>query len=213
MRKSTLSKEEKKAKKAAYDKVRREKDLENHNYIRRERYKNSTEESRKRERDRIRLYCKKNQKKRSVYRSEYDKRNAASVAKVKKAWRQANKEKIHLYGKKYRDENKFKIKSYITSRKSKMKASKEDILKIAEWEAGWRDLNTCVCTFCLKEITPSKVDIDHFFPLFSGGKHGLNNLSISCQNCNRSKSKKDPFSFIRDMVYSDFEANPPISAN
>jgi hypothetical protein len=53
-----------------------------------------------------------------------------------------------------------------------------------------RDLSTC--QYCGRKLKESEVRIDHVNPYSSGGMTEINNLVVSCENCNRLKSNKTP---------------------
>jgi len=45
--------------------------------------------------------------------------------------------------------------------------------------------NTCI--YCLKEVAPGSLEIDHVVPLSRGGTNFPDNLVLSCRSCNSSK--------------------------
>lgn len=44
------------------------------------------------------------------------------------------------------------------------------------------------CAFC--GTTLRNYHMDHIMPLAKGGKHGIENIQILCENCNRKKEQK-----------------------
>lgn len=44
------------------------------------------------------------------------------------------------------------------------------------------------CCYCDKLITPKKMTWEHKTPLCFGGKNNLDNLKLSCSDCNRDKN-------------------------
>ncbi len=45
-----------------------------------------------------------------------------------------------------------------------------------------------VCQYCRREVSPSKMTIDHLYPREFGGVSITNNLGPACANCNREKA-------------------------
>ena len=68
-------------------------------------------------------------------------------------------------------------------------------------EAGANKL----CEYCLSplEFSPDPFSIEHIFPLFLGGTNDLENLALSCQGCNGSKSiKTEAFDLVSQTISS-----------
>lgn len=173
-------------------------------------YHEMTEEQRADYLAKKRKYSKENRVKKTAYRNKYNKENRQRVRCVQNEWHHKNKDKISkrrrarlLSDEKYRES----IRDKSRRRRSWEKAPKEDVLEILKWENKWRAAGMAFCVFCEKKITCSEATVDHFYPLSLGGRHHLSNLSISCRSCNSKKSKKDPFLFIREFVFSDFESS------
>lgn len=55
-----------------------------------------------------------------------------------------------------------------------------------------------ICRYCGARCS-EKYEIDHFYPICSGGKHEIENLVICCPSCNRSKHSKDPFVYLKGI--------------
>lgn len=51
----------------------------------------------------------------------------------------------------------------------------------------WETTQPKICTYCNK-MCKTDYQIDHIEPLSKGGKHSIDNLTISCPTCNQSKS-------------------------
>jgi 5-methylcytosine-specific restriction endonuclease McrA len=160
------------------------------NAKRRERYKNLSVEEKALVREKVKAYCRKEQKKRSKTRAEYDRKNRLKVNAVKRAWASKNRS---IKG------------SCLEKRESAvLENSKEELQKIVEWELSKRELLFNKCVYCQQEFPAKIMHVDHFFPISKGGKHSVENLVISCPSCNCSKGAKDPFEFIRKLVFLDF---------
>jgi len=63
-----------------------------------------------------------------------------------------------------------------------------------------------ICTYCPKEIKDDSYEIDHINPVANKGVDGYKNLTLSCRNCNRTKSDVSVKKFfgkkIRRNAYS-----------
>lgn len=44
-----------------------------------------------------------------------------------------------------------------------------------------------ICYICFKQITPLEMSMDHFKPVFLGGKANITNLMCCCEPCNQKK--------------------------
>lgn len=61
---------------------------------------------------------------------------------------------------------------------------------IADWFRNWRALRRVKCYWCKHPVSPSVCHGDHIIPLAKGGAHTIENLCISCGDCNRHKHDK-----------------------
>lgn len=55
------------------------------------------------------------------------------------------------------------------------------------------------CAYCNKPVNKSTVQLDHFIPVHNGGTFIYKNILPACQECNQSKSKKSPTTFIKSL--------------
>ena len=76
-------------------------------------------------------------------------------------------------------------------RAQKLSATIGDPKVIAEWEKGWRTAKSVTCYWCRVQVAGPLAHMDHVQPLTKGGSHAIDNLCISCQNCNHRKHAKD----------------------
>jgi len=68
-----------------------------------------------------------------------------------------------------------------------------------------------VCAWCGMDIINQPFEIDHIISLTKGGKNTLDNLTISCQNCNRRKSDKHPARFASEIYAMTGHKTPLIA--
>jgi HNH endonuclease len=60
-----------------------------------------------------------------------------------------------------------------------------------------------LCEYCLSplEFSPDPFSIEHILPLSTGGTNDLENLALSCQGCNGSKSVKiEAFDLVSQTI-------------
>lgn len=64
------------------------------------------------------------------------------------------------------------------------------------------------CVYCERFITPASFQLEHPVPLVRGGSLGLDNLALSCDDCNRIKGQLLPLEFkaLRDGLRTFPEA-------
>jgi 5-methylcytosine-specific restriction endonuclease McrA len=56
------------------------------------------------------------------------------------------------------------------------------------------------CEWCGTRVTEDDVEIDHIFPFRIKSSNALDNLAISCPDCNRRKAEKHPAKFAQEQV-------------
>ena len=78
---------------------------------------------------------------------------------------------------------------------SKRRANKKDGNSFAEVKR-WAESQAKICYWCNCDCEDS-YHIDHYEPLSKGGKHIVENLVISCPECNLNKNAKDPYKFAQ----------------
>lgn len=55
------------------------------------------------------------------------------------------------------------------------------------------------CAYCRADLLTAKRHVDHILPLALGGSNGRENLQYLCQQCNQSKSARDPIVYARSI--------------
>ena len=140
-------------------------------------------------------YRKKHPEKISMYGKRYatehpDKiqdRNASNYARRKDdpIFKTENRLRASEYKKKNRD----RYNSHNHKRRAQIKEGES-----AEVVAKWIKAQPKVCYWCHQKCKKD-YQIDHYVPLSKGGLHEINNLRISCPQCNMTKNAKDPYNF------------------
>lgn len=60
------------------------------------------------------------------------------------------------------------------------------------WIKSWKSKQRVRCFWCLKKVESKTCHSDHIIPLKKNGQHSIENLCISCGDCNRRKHDKLP---------------------
>ncbi|MEH7107737.1 HNH endonuclease [Bacillus sp. JJ1764] len=56
------------------------------------------------------------------------------------------------------------------------------------------------CTYCGTELSSNSFQVDHIIPRSVGGKDTIDNLVLSCTNCNNYKADKNFKDFLSKLV-------------
>ncbi len=122
---------------------------------------------RRKNKNKIKEYCKNNKDKKSKYDKEY---------------RKINKDKIKKYSNEYSKTHRHIILNNIHKRRLRIKFTDID----SKWlKKLYEDTNTCeVCNRKMKDKS-----IDHILPLNVGGLHIKSNVRIICLKCNQQRPK------------------------
>ena len=120
------------------------------------------------------------------------------------AWKQINKTKHSAQRRRYSIENKEVSRAYRLAhpeltreinRRCRARRRGLPILNpklIVAWERRWRALETARCYWCLNQFLPTACHVDHIVPVAKGGQHAIENLCVSCSECNWHKHDKLP---------------------
>jgi len=137
-------------------------------------------------------------------KQQYDKdsyqRNIEANKKRSREWQQRNPERAKENGRLYSQTESGK-KARIMGRQNYMnrKNNNSDGTVNKESLAKLLLLQNNKCHHCNKDLdfsTKRAVHLDHYIPLSKGGKHSIDNLVYSCQNCNQVKHAKIPTSLL-----------------
>ena len=91
----------------------------------------------------------------------------------------------------WRRKNPAKANNAAHRRRAKlMSAPIGNSVAIVDWEQGWRSKRFAVCFWCRKRTPISCCHSDHIIAINNGGAHSVENLCISCNNCNCRKGFK-----------------------
>lgn len=130
------------------------------------------------------------QRRKLVQKTFYWKHRERMLAKTR-SWRDKNIERVKANGKAWRARNKNKVRAKDAQKRArKNSASVGDLEKITAWEATWRLKKKVVCYWCKETFSGSVCHSDHIIALVRGGPHCVENLCVSCPQCNFSKHKK-----------------------
>jgi len=111
-------------------------------------------------------------------------------------WRKNNRDKDREASRKWRSSHPTESRLLAKKRRAKIAAATIEIITSADIQKI-RKAQKGKCAICRK-ITP-KGHIDHIKPLARGGEHSKRNLQILCEECNLSKSSKDPIDFMQSL--------------
>lgn len=122
---------------------------------------------------------------------KYYRENKAESLEYQRQYRIVNKAAISARGKLYA-----KRKPEIISRNRNLRHARKkgaiigNTRTIAEWEKSWRKQKSVSCYWCARNTDTKRAQVDHIIALAKGGAHSIENLCISCSNCNQRKSAK-----------------------
>jgi 5-methylcytosine-specific restriction endonuclease McrA len=125
---------------------------------------------------------------------EWREANLDRVLNYSREYYRANKEEMAERHSKWCKDNSLKCRLYVEKRRSLKVGSfsEDDIKEIMKHQRG----RCAYYKICGKSIR-NQYDIDHIIALSKGGSNLRSNLQLLCQNCNRTKSNKDPIVFSR----------------
>lgn len=110
-----------------------------------------------------------------------------------KNWRDANGERHRAVKKIYH-----RLHPEVHDRASKKRRAREagvvigNCNSISSWELRWKKKKSVICYWCQKRFSGNTCQTDHIIPLALGGGHLIENLCISCTQCNQSKHSTHP---------------------
>lgn len=111
---------------------------------------------------------------------------------VAKEWATKNRNLTRLAQKKWRDKNKsynaIRMGKYRVKRRSLERAASINLRQINKWVAIVRSRQVNTCYYCQNSVTLECLHFDHIVPISKGGQHSIENLCVSCKQCNQIKS-------------------------
>lgn len=96
---------------------------------------------------------------------------------------------------------KSKAKTFVKRARSNIKRQKHITgyeLNFNQWLQTVKYFNNR-CAYCGKLLNYNSTHLDHFIPVSNGGTFIYKNILPSCQECNQSKSKKSPHTFLKSI--------------
>lgn len=142
-----------------------------------------------RNRDRRRTYNKERYARLREQIREYDSKRYRSPNNVAK--RLANRRKRKTYNAEYRRKNP-QIGRHAHAKRKALKRGNSvgDPMVILAWAKLQKSRKLLTCFWCLRKRSMRNCHFDHIIPLNKGGSHSIENICISCADCNRSKHDK-----------------------
>lgn len=135
------------------------------------------------------------------YQSEYRSQNREKARATTAAWRAAHLERAKASCAAYYASHPEIWKRVNAKRRAILRgASVGDVKAIEAWEKKWRARSIVKCHWCDKRIKTQLAHIDHVVPLAKLGSHTLDNLCVSCPNCNLRKHDKLPMVWNANLV-------------
>lgn len=186
-----MAKENKIKNKEYYDNYRannRERLLE-YDRNNRERFKNRAKEYYKQNPEKLKARKEKQKTTGKVYRSNPEIKEILAIKN--KQWREKNKEKLLEYNR--NPERKLSVRLRTHERRAKIK---EGNIKTEDLQLLIESSKTCYwCNSKLNKKEKAGFHLDHYVALSKGGTHTIDNIVISCPDCNLRKNAKDPYEF------------------
>lgn len=107
-------------------------------------------------------------------------------------WRNQNIEKARASERRWRKSDAGKVWTQIRdhSRRAAKLQVTHNPKSIEIFIKGTREKKSVTCYYCDKGLPGKSVHFDHVIPLSKGGPHSVENLCVSCPNCNQSKLNK-----------------------
>lgn len=126
---------------------------------------------------------------------DYAREHSQEIVKRVADWKKQNPDKVRINSKRYRQNHQEQGRVNVTNRQARLANAEgfhnaDDIQEIFEHQNG-------LCFYCKKELV--EYDVDHFIPIIKGGSNSKENLVIACPHCNRSKGKKLPQDFMKEI--------------
>jgi 5-methylcytosine-specific restriction endonuclease McrA len=125
--------------------------------------------------------------------AKFREKHRDSILARRRAWRKENpslaKQRDRKYREKYYSQ---RLANNAARRALRKNASVGDVGVIKRWVARWRSKSVVACYWCGGRQAGSMCHVDHIVPLSMGGKHSIENLAISCPDCNIKKHAAHP---------------------
>ena len=142
--------------------------------------------------------------------------NKEHVAKTVKAYQQSHKSQVNATNKQWQLRNrKEHLKShrkaqrdyyskhreyYRTKAKERRALRRKAVVNLAgilNFMERVKEKSLSICYYCEGKVHSDKIHFDHIVPLSKGGAHSVENLCVSCADCNQSKYDKPIQAWVR----------------
>ncbi len=94
-------------------------------------------------------------------------------------------------------------------RKAQIRANMVKQVPVKALQTRFAAFDNC-CAYCGAKPDYTLIEIEHFYPICSGGAHDLSNIVPACHACNRSKFSHDPFEWFRAQSFYKPESEEKI---
>jgi len=94
-------------------------------------------------------------------------------------------------------------------RKAQIRANMVKQVPVKALQTRFAAFDNC-CAYCGAKPDYRLIEIEHFYPICSGGAHDLSNIVPACHACNRSKFSHDPFEWFRAQSFYKPESEAKI---
>ncbi len=94
-------------------------------------------------------------------------------------------------------------------RKAQLKANMVKQVPVKALQTRFAAFDNC-CAYCGSKPDYTLIEIEHFYPISTGGAHDLSNIVPACHACNRSKFSHDPFEWFRAQSFYKPESEEKI---
>lgn len=158
---------------------------------------NYTPEGRIKQRERCRNWYRQNRAYKLKKDSDYGKSHREEKRKYERE-RYWKKRKQILYRlKKFRDLHPERHRSNNSKRRALRAGASINLKNIKSWIAAIKSKKTAICYYCQKRVSSRSIHFDHIIALSKGGSHSVENLCVSCSDCNLRKNSKSVTAWVR----------------
>jgi Restriction endonuclease len=135
-----------------------------------------------------------NRLRKKAYLKQWHKNNRDKVLASRRKRAASGKHKA--YHDKWRKENAGKWYAAQHKRRALEKAATINLKSIEKWMQSVKSKKVSTCYYCQKPLPSEKIHFDHIVALSRGGSHSVENLCVSCRDCNCSKHAKSIQAFV-----------------
>jgi 5-methylcytosine-specific restriction endonuclease McrA len=138
------------------------------------------------------------------YRKEYYTNNRDKKLKYQKEYHNNNRDRLNKYRKEHHKTERGKLIHKLSSQNRRYrkqyntnpgdKLTKKNIEYLTEVYKH--------CAYCSTPLTSENTHIDHIHPLSKGGSHSIDNVVLSCKDCNLKKNAKTLEQWLDETGYN-----------